>query len=71
MFIKPISRFDTAYVLELKVADDIDELERKGYEAIKQITDRKYEDELREDGYKKIEIYGIAFYKKDCMVIKG
>ena len=71
LFIKPISRFDTAYVLELKVADDIDELESKGYEAIKQITDRKYEDELRKDGYKKIERYGIAFYKKDCMVIKG
>ena len=71
LFIKPISRFDTAYVLELKVADDIEELESKGYEAIKQIIARKYEDELREDGYKKIERYGIAFYKKDCMVVKG
>ena len=37
-------------------------------EAIKQIEDRKYDMELRREGYKNIFKYGIAFYKKDCLI---
>ena len=70
IFIKPLSRFDTAFVMELKVTDDIDDLEEKAHEAIEQIMDKEYEKELRQDGYKKIVRYGVAFAKKDCLVVK-
>ena len=44
----------------------------KADEAIEQIEDRKYDMELRSEGYKNIFKYGIAFYKKDCLIkIKG
>ena len=53
-----------------KVAVDqyIDDLEKKADEAIEQIEDRKYDMELRSEGYKNIFKYGIAFYKKDCLI---
>jgi len=35
-----------------------------------QIMDKEYEKELRQDGYKKIVRYGVAFAKKDCLVVK-
>nr|WP_302660199.1 PD-(D/E)XK nuclease domain-containing protein [uncultured Clostridium sp.] len=55
-------------VVEFKIANDIDDLEKKADEAIKQIEDRKYEMELRSEGYKNIFKYGITFYKKDCLI---
>ena len=33
-----------------------------------QIYDKKYMEELRMEGYRKIDCYGISFYKKDCAV---
>ena len=44
------------------------DLEKKADEAIEQIEDRKYDMELRSEGYKNIFKYGIAFYKKDCLI---
>ena len=38
------------------------------YKDEEQIEDRKYEMELRSEGYKNIFKYGIAFYKKDCLI---
>lgn len=37
-------------------------------EALNQIEDRKYADELSGDGYADIIKYGICFYKKNCRV---
>lgn len=72
LFIKSVSRRGIAIVIEFKIANDIDDLEKKADEAIEQIEDRKYEMELRSEGYKNIFKYGIAFYKKDCLIkIKG
>ena len=51
-----------------EIANNIDDLEKKADEAIEQIEDRKYEMELRSEGYKNIFKYGIAFYKKDCLI---
>lgn len=68
LFIKSVSRRGIAIVIEFKIANDIDDLEKKADEAIEQIEDRKYEMELRSEGYKNIFKYGIAFYKKDCLV---
>ena len=68
LFIKSVSRRGVAIVLEFKIANDIDDLELKADEAIKQIEDRNYEAELRSEGYKNIFKYGIAFYRKDCLI---
>lgn len=71
LFIKPVSRRKTAFVVEFKVADELDGLEAKADDALRQIEDRKYELELYDDGYKDIVRYGIAFYRKDCCVKVG
>ena len=68
LFIKSVSRRGIAIVVEFKIANDIDDLEKKADEAIEQIEDRKYDMELRSEGYKNIFKYGISFYKKDCLI---
>lgn len=60
-----------AFVLELKVSDSIDDLEADAEEALKQVYDKKYMEELRTEGYRKIGCYGISFYRKDCEVRLG
>lgn len=57
-------------VLELKVAKKYSEMEKKCDEALEQIENMQYEQELREDGYEEIIKYGISFFKKRCMVKK-
>lgn len=68
IFIKPIDREEVAFVLELKVAESLAQLQEKAEEAIRQIKDRNYEQELLDDGYIKTKRYGIAFFKKNCLV---
>ena len=68
LFIKSVSRQGIAIVVEFKIANNIDDLEKKADEAIEQIEDRKYDMELISEGYKNIFKYGIAFYKKDCLI---
>lgn len=60
-----------AFVLELKVSKVIDDLEADAERAVQQIYDKKYMDELRAEGYRKIDCYGISFYRKDCEVRYG
>ena len=44
-------------------------MEAVSEEALKQIEDRRYEEQLLEEGVEHILKYGIAFYKKKCKVI--
>jgi hypothetical protein len=37
-------------------------------EALEQIEEKKYQEEWLDEGYTDILKYGIAFYKKNCMV---
>ena len=60
-----------AVILEIKVARTYQELEKKCDEALRQIEEQKYEEGLRQEGYKDILKYGVAFYKKECMVKAG
>ena len=60
-----------SFILEIKVSDDIDDLEDDAEKALGQIYDKKYMDELRTEGYKKIDCYGISFFRKDCEVRFG
>ena len=68
LFIKPVTRRKPAYVLAFKVADKFNQLDKKADEALKQIADRKYAQELEDDGYAVVHRYGIAFCGKDCLV---
>lgn len=60
-----------SFVLELKVSDSVDNLEVDAERALQQIYDRNYMGELRTEGYRKIDCYGISFYRKDCEVRFG
>ena len=60
-----------AFVLKLKVSDSIEHLEETAEKAVQQIYDKHYMDELRQEGYRNISCYGIAFYRKDCEVQYG
>lgn len=60
-----------SFILEVKVSETIDALEEDAKKALQQIYDNKYMEELRAEGYKKIDCYGIAFYRKDCEVRFG
>ena len=62
-----IQKEQIGIVIELKYAHS-GNLERACDDALKQIRDRQYEELMREDGMKKVLKYGIACYKKKCMV---
>ncbi|EHJ01143.1 AAA-ATPase-like protein [Clostridium sp. DL-VIII] len=68
LFIKSVSLRGIAIVIKFKVAKNIDELEEKAEEAIKQIENKGYDMELRSEGYKNVIKYGISFYQKDCLI---
>ena len=68
LFIKSVSKRGIAIIIEFKIARDIDELEKRADDALQQIKDRKYDEELRSEGYKNIVYYGISFYQKDCLI---
>ena len=71
IMVKSPSLRGRAFVLEVKVSKSIDDLETDAEKAVKQIYDNKYMDELRTEGYRKIDCCGIAFYRKDCEVRFG
>ena len=68
LFVKPVTRRKPAYVLEFKVAEKFNQLDKAADEALAQIEDRGYVKELEDDGYAVVYRYGIAFCGKDCMV---
>ena len=55
-------------VLELKYSKTEKSLDKDCDDALQQIEDKNYEQELWNQGYKKILKYGIAFYHKKCRV---
>ena len=57
-----------AIIIEIKVAKTYQGLEEKCDEALQQIEEQKYEEALRQEGYQDILKYGVAFYRKECMV---
>jgi hypothetical protein len=59
-----------AIIIELKVVKKFKELETACDQALLQITKKGYEAELRQEGFSDVNImkYGIAFYRKDCLV---
>jgi len=68
IFILPNFYKKQAYVIEIKVARKASELELKCEEALAQIDEKRYVEELALEGYLNVVKYGMAFYKKTCMV---
>ena len=60
-----------SFILELKVSEDIDDLEADAEHALQQIYKKKYMEELRTEGYRRIDCYGVSFFRKDCEVRFG
>ena len=60
-----------AIILELKISDTIQGMEKKCEEALTQIEEQQYAIPLEEDGYQPILKYAICFFKKGCMVKKA
>ncbi|MBS6196003.1 MAG: AAA family ATPase [Clostridiales bacterium] len=57
-------------IFELKQANSFRLMEEKAKEAMKQIQTKEYFRELESEGYENIICYGIAFFRKNCRVLK-
>lgn len=68
ILLKPYDEQYTAVIIELKYAKEFRGLEDGCQKALQQIETMHYADELVEDGYQSILMYGICFYKKNCKV---
>ena len=68
LILKPFDEHDPAIIFELKYTKDSAKLDQKCGEALRQIKERSYADELAEDEYTSIIKYGICFCKKNCRV---
>ena len=71
IMVKSPSLRGRSFIVEVKVSDSIDDLENDAEKALQQIYDKRYMEELRTEGYRKIDCYGISFYRKDCEVRFG
>lgn len=60
---------DAGIIIEVKYAHSIKELDKACQKAMEQIKERRYDEELREDGRDDILAYGIAFCRKRCKVV--
>ena len=60
---------EKVFIMELKVASSFKKMEAAAEEAIRQAVERNYCAELENEGYSQITIYGICFYKKECLVM--
>lgn len=59
-----------AMLFELKIAASYKGMMVEAQGAIHQINERHYGEELSRDGYSSIVCFGIAFYKKNCAIVK-
>ena len=71
LMVKSPSLRGRSFVLEIKVSEGIDDLGADADKALQQIYDKRYMEELRAEGYRKIGCFGISFYRKDCEVRSG
>lgn len=71
IMVKSPSLRGRSFIVEVKVSDSVDDLEKDAKKALQQIYEKKYMEELRLEGYRKIDCYGISFFRKDCEVCFG
>ena len=63
------SKEKNALIIELKVAENEEELVRVSEEALAQIESKKYDVELRDKGIENIILVGMSFYQRNFKVI--
>ncbi len=68
MILEPKNKNNRAFILEFKVSDDENKLEKLSEEAITQIEEKKYDVNLKSKGIENITLVGIAFYGKKLKV---
>lgn len=68
IMVKSPSLRGRAFILEIKVSKCIDDLETDAERALQQIGEKRYQEELYAEGYRNINCFGIAFFRKDCEV---
>ena len=71
IMVKSPSLRGRSFILEIKVSNSIDDLEDDAKKALQQIYEKRYMEELRTEGYRKIDCYGVSFFRKDCEVRFG
>ena len=67
----PLYNKERGFVFELKIAKCMEELDDTANKACEQIKAMKYIEGLNKKGYTDIVGYGIAFYKKSCVIVKA
>jgi len=60
-----------AFVIEIKVAENLQEMENGCVAALNQIEEKQYRKMLENEGFRNIQTYGFCFWKKEAMVRKG
>lgn len=64
----PRIRKGRAVILEIKAVKNFHDMKKGCEEALRQIEEKKYTKELRQEGYEDIRAYGICFYRKECII---
>ena len=59
---------DRVVIIEFKIADTVDKMSDRAYDALAQIENRHYAEEFIADGYPEIIKMGVGFFKKRCVV---
>lgn len=60
----------TAIIMEFKYSRHFQDMDRDASEAVAQIERKRYDERLKQEGYKNIKKYGLTFYRKDCFAKK-
>ena len=55
-------------IMEMKIADSLENMKKAGERAMNQIEEMRYADGMYAQGYQKVIKYGVAFYRKSCLV---
>mgnify|MGYP003304689830 CR=1 FL=1 len=71
LVLEPKSRNTNAIIIEFKVGDSFNSLEKVAKQAIEQIDKNRYDSDLLEKGFsnEQIKKYGIAFCKKEVIIV--
>ncbi len=65
-----VNLFQKCIVIECKRARSPLFLEKEAHDAINQIVENRFIEGLKQDGYRDIVGYGIAFYQKTAFIVK-
>ena len=57
-----------AVIMEMKIADSLENMKKAGKRALNQIEEMRYADSIYAQGYQKVLKYGAVFYRKSCLI---